>query len=71
MKKTILTIKGMTCAHCVNKIEGALQNLEGVKSAKVNLQKGTAKVKYDEVIRNYDDFSKAVEDAGYELESAK
>jgi copper chaperone CopZ len=40
MKKTILTIKGMSCAHCVNKVESALEGLNGVESAKVNLKKG-------------------------------
>ncbi len=37
-------IKGMTCSGCQSKIEQTLQEIEGVKEAKVNLQEGTAKV---------------------------
>ena len=32
-----LTIEGMHCAGCVSTVEKALQNVEGVKSAIVNL----------------------------------
>ena len=34
-------IEGMTCEHCKNRVENALNRLEGV-SAKVNLKKKTA-----------------------------
>ena len=36
-KSTELTIEGMHCAGCVSTVEKALQNVEGVKSAIVNL----------------------------------
>ena len=36
-KSTELTIEGMHCAGCVSTVEKALQNVEGVKSARVNL----------------------------------
>ena len=36
-KSTELTIEGMHCAGCVSTVEKALQNAEGVKSARVNL----------------------------------
>ena len=36
-------IEGMTCEHCKNRVENALNRLEGV-SAKVNLKKKTAVV---------------------------
>ena len=71
MKKTILTIKGMSCAHCVNKVESALEGLNVVESAKVNLKKGIAKVKYDETRLDVNEFKEVVGEVGYEVESAQ
>ncbi|WP_394189404.1 copper chaperone CopZ [Paenisporosarcina quisquiliarum] len=71
MKKTTLKITGMSCAHCVNKIETALQSLQGVENAKVDLKKGTAKVKYDETIQTLDNLAVAIQEVGYEVESIK
>lgn len=68
MKKITLEITGMSCAHCVNKIETALQGLQGVEKAKVNLKKGTAKVKYDDKVQEVDNLTAAVKEAGYEAE---
>ena len=41
---TRLSIKGMTCASCVNRVETALQNAHGVLNAEVNLALGEARV---------------------------
>jgi len=43
-----LNIKGMTCAGCVMIIEKTLLQVPGVHTAEVNLEKGTAIVKYDD-----------------------
>ncbi len=71
MKKTTLKITGMSCAHCVNKIETALQSLQGVENAKVNLKKGTVKVKFDETIQTLGTLAVAVQEVGYGVESTK
>jgi len=71
MKKITLKITGMSCAHCVGKIEKALQDLQGVVKAKVNLKKEIAKVKYDESVQTIDNLTAAVKDAGYDVESVK
>lgn len=42
--EVLLDIEGMTCASCVNKIEGALSRLDDVGSANVNLATRTATV---------------------------
>lgn len=63
----IITIKGMTCSHCVKRVENSLNNLEGV-SAKVNLKDNTAIVKLKNKI-NDQDLITAVLDAGYLVES--
>ena len=48
-KSMELTIEGMHCAGCVSTVEKALQNVEGVKSAIVNLalEKATVEGKTD------------------------
>ena len=66
MRKITLQITGMSCAHCVNKIETALQDSRGVVSAKVNFKKGIARVKYDESAQTLDNLTAAVKDVGYE-----
>lgn len=68
MKKVTLKITGMSCAHCVNKVETALQELKGVEKAKVNLKKEVAKVKYDEAVQTLNNLTEAVKEVGYEAE---
>ncbi|WP_331836411.1 heavy metal-associated domain-containing protein [Erysipelothrix piscisicarius] len=47
-EKTVdLKLTDMTCASCVANVEGALQHLEGVSSASVNLMTERARVTYD------------------------
>lgn len=65
MKKKLL-IEGMSCAHCVKHVEDALLELDGVKSAKAELEGNFAVVELSEEV-NDDAFKKAIDDAGYEL----
>ena len=58
-------IEGMTCEHCKNRVENALNRLEGV-SAKVNLKKKTAVVSMEKEIEDMQ-LQKAVEQAGYKV----
>lgn len=61
-----LTIEGMSCNHCVKRVESALLDLEGLVSVKVNLSSKSAMVDVE------DDFNdtllfNAIDDAGYDL----
>ncbi|KAL3616689.1 serine/threonine protein kinase Ran1 [Castilleja foliolosa] len=60
------TIGGMTCAACVNSVEGILQKLPGVKKAVVALATSFGEVEYDPTIISKDDIINAIEDAGFE-----
>ncbi|GAB2281278.1 serine/threonine protein kinase Ran1 [Dionaea muscipula] len=60
------TIGGMTCAACVNSVEGILQKLPGVKRAVVSLPTSLGEVEYDPTIISKDDIVNAIEDAGFE-----
>ncbi|CAH2046426.1 unnamed protein product [Thlaspi arvense] len=60
------TIGGMTCAACVNSVEGILRDLPGVKRAVVALSTSLGEVEYDPNVINKDDIVNAIEDAGFE-----
>lgn len=61
----IMTIEGMSCAHCSARVEKALNAIRGV-SALVDLDKKTATVTMDAPVAD-ETLSQAVEDAGYEV----
>ncbi len=65
LHKTVIGIKGMTCAACVRAVEKALAGLEGVESASVNLAANNAVVTYDPARVSFAQFEKVVADAGY------
>ena len=58
----------MMCAHCKANVEKALNALEGVASAEVNLEEKTATVELTSELSN-ETLSQAVTDAGYEVVS--
>ncbi|KAK6150231.1 hypothetical protein DH2020_017756 [Rehmannia glutinosa] len=60
------TIGGMTCAACVNSVEGILRKLPGVKKAVVALATSFGEVEYDPTVISKDDIINAIEDAGFE-----
>ena len=63
--KKIDHIEGMSCDHCVARVEKALSEVPGVKKAKVNLKKANAKVKYDEQLVTDEDIIAKVTEVGY------
>ncbi|WP_010650130.1 copper chaperone CopZ [Oceanobacillus massiliensis] len=65
--KTTLSVIGMTCGHCKMSVEGALNELNGVKSAEVNLASGKVDVTYDEAEVTLDAMRLAVEEQGYDV----
>ena len=63
--KTKYKISGMTCNHCVMRVEKAINSVEGVDKVKVSLAKGLAKVKGE---HSSQELIEAVQEAGYEAE---
>ncbi len=59
-------VKGMHCASCVRVIERALEKVEGVKEAAVNLATNKATVAHEKYASEHD-MASAVKQAGYEL----
>ena len=60
-------VKGMSCEGCQAAVEKAIGNLEGVVSAQVDLQGGSATVDFDEAVVGVGQFKKAVEEAGFDV----
>ena len=60
-------VKGMGCAACVARVEGALKACPGVKEASVSLATSSARVDYDSSSCSPEGIRKAVQDAGYDL----
>lgn len=63
-QKTV-AIEGMTCDHCKNRVENAINGMEGV-AAKVNLKKKEAIVSLEKDI-NDEEIRKVIEKAGYKV----
>ena len=61
-----LIIEGMMCGHCEARVKKVLEELDGVKEAKVSHEHGTAVVSMTEEISN-DVLIKTVTDQGYEV----
>ena len=64
-EKISLVVGGMTCAACVQHLEHALGNIDGVTSTSVNLATGRATVEYVPAQAAVSDLRNAVEGAGY------
>jgi len=63
-----LDVRGMTCASCVDHVEGALKELRGIQAAVVNLGLGTARVVYVPGVVSTSAMKHAVREVGYEVQ---
>lgn len=69
-KKVVLSIGGMTCANCKSKIERTLLKTEGVKSARVSLEKNSAEIEFDEEKIPLESIVAIIEELGYTASQA-
>ena len=65
-EKVIIKVGGMTCAMCVQAIEGVLRKIDGISEVNVNLAAEKAYVTYNPQMTSVVDMKKAIEDLGYE-----
>lgn len=64
--KEIVKIEGMMCNHCEMTVKKALEALDGVESAEVSHEKGTAVLTMDKPVAD-GDIQKAIEDKDYKF----
>jgi copper chaperone len=62
-----IKVEGMSCGHCVMRVKKAIEGVEGVRKADVDLQKKQAIVEYEEGKANLEKVKAAIKEAGYEL----
>ena len=65
MRQHTLQIDGMSCGHCVSRVQKALTKVAGVHVDQVEV--GSARVTYDPAAVPFEDIRLAVEDAGFDL----
>jgi len=63
MHHLTLKIDGMSCGHCVARVEKALSRLDGVNVRRVNL--GSAEIGYDPARTPFERIREAIDEAGY------
>lgn len=64
-----LKVEGMTCGHCVGRVQKALDAATGVISAKVNLDSGTAVISYG-ADTDIAKLAEVVSESGYPAQAA-
>ncbi|QRG67198.1 cation transporter [Brevibacillus choshinensis] len=65
MTNLTLQVEGMSCQHCVNSIEGALQAIGA--NGKVNLAAHTVEVTWTDGLLSLEAVKEAIEEQGYEV----
>lgn len=65
MNNKTLQVKGMSCQHCVNSIEGALKEIGA--SGDVDLKNNTVSVTFDDNKLTIEQIKEAIEEQGYDV----
>lgn len=65
-KEETFSIRGMTCASCVGRVEKATKKLPGVQEATVNLAMESARIRFDPKLIDANAVIAAIEKVGYE-----
>jgi copper ion binding protein len=63
MQHLTLHIEGMSCGHCVARVEKTLSKLDGVHVGRVDV--GSAEIDYDPARTPFERIRQAIDDAGY------
>ena len=67
MATKTIQVEGISCEHCKSAVSGALNNLDGVSQADVNLEAGTVEVNYDDAKVDDVAMTEVIEDQGYDV----
>jgi copper ion binding protein len=65
MESTSLVAPDISCEHCQHAIEGAVGELEGVNSVKVDIPSKTVDINYDPVKVTLTKIEEVLDDVGY------
>lgn len=68
MKKITLTVEGMTCGHCENRVKKALlAKKRAIKEVEVSHVSGSATITYNEDKISLDEIKEIIEESGYDV----
>lgn len=66
-EELVFAIEGMSCMHCVGKVDKGLTEMDGVFSAEVDLEEKRATVRYDPEKVGAEAIKQKVADLGYQV----
>ncbi|MGB9928678.1 MAG: heavy-metal-associated domain-containing protein [Methanosarcina sp.] len=66
MTQGSIKVEGMSCGHCQMRVKKAVEAVEGVQKADVNLQTKQVTIDYEEGKANLEKVKAAIKEAGYE-----
>lgn len=64
MHTTQITVKGMTCGHCVQSVEKEIKKIDGVVDTNIELTSGLVSIESSSPL-DLDKLQHAVKEAGY------
>ncbi len=67
MEKIVLDVEGMSCQHCVNRVQKAVSALPGVAGVKVSLDEKKVTVELDPTAVTERQIKEAIEEQGYDV----
>jgi copper chaperone len=70
-EQVTLPVSGMSCQHCVGKVEKSVSALPGIDKVDVSLEDASVKVAYDNSSVSVSQITEAIEGQGYEVGAAK
>ena len=68
MESAILKVSGMTCQHCVDRVQKALAAVPGTIAVIVDLDPPVAEIDYDDSRSNPQSLIDVVKEVGYDAE---
>lgn len=70
-EKAEIVVKGMTCAHCVDKVTAAVKEITGVSSIQASAEKEAVTIEYDSDKTNVGALESAIAKVGFDAGSTK
>ncbi len=67
MERVEIRVDGMTCGGCVNSIQNALTNRDGITSAAADLDSAMVTVEFDSGVIQKEAIEKVITDAGFSI----
>lgn len=67
IKTEVIRVDGMMCANCQQAVEEALNGLDGVSKAEVNLEEKNVTVEYDDSKIQREKMALMIDEIGYDV----